>query len=165
MFKQIIHTLIRANKKEIARIMSDIRFFYKNLKENDTNIMIDDCFDKAVKNKYWNYLNYERGLTNPEKDYLQQGIMSILLFACFHYLDNKELAIASDSVDIHNSLLRFRCTNRISCDLHYKLMDAIIMVEKRKNGVLDQGEKNKLYKSIAWTLQNIILKNTNIDNN
>ena len=165
MFKQLIHTFIKANNKEVAQIMSEIKSFYKNIEENYANKMIDDCFDKAIKKKYWNYLNYGKGLNKSEKDYLQQGIMSILLFSCFHYLDNKETVIGSSSADIHNSLLHFNCTNHISCELHDKLKGAIIMIEKKKTGNLDKGENNKIYKSITWTLQNIILKNSSIHSN
>ena len=166
MLKQLIHSVFKADTKEVIQITSDIKSFYRNIVENHKDVVDDEpYFNKVISTKYWSYLNYTKGLNVQEQDFLQQGILSILLFLSFHYLDNKEGQIGSNSTEIYKSLMHFHSINNISMKLRSKLMNAIIMVEKKKNGHYDQESNSEIYKSITWTLQNIILTNSNISNN
>ncbi|RLD60256.1 MAG: hypothetical protein DRJ05_04990 [Bacteroidetes bacterium] len=158
MFKQFIHTVFKAESKEVTQITSDIKSFYKNIEENSASCMADGrYFNNLITAKYWGCLNLKKGLSNREQDFLQQGILSMLLFLSFHFLENKGGPIGSHTIEIYKSIMYFRSPNQESMKLHHLTMNAITLVEKKKHGRFNQETNSEIYKSITWTLQNIIL--------
>ena len=142
-------------------MLFDIRKFYYFIKRND-QIIDKWCFENVVTIKYWNYLYNYNWLNNEEREQLQQGIMSMLLFLCFLYLNNTSFIIINHLAKIKKAINAFKPSCKKSIILHHELTNALKMAEEKKEGSFNFDNNKEIYKSISWTLDKIILTDKNI---
>ena len=158
MLQQFFHNTPENKKYSPKDILYDIDFFYSSLQQ--TPGLIDNrFFEKIFRAPYWKFLKHFDELDKEELDYLHQGVMGILLFMGYQYLFDKGDQIAKAHKEITGSLYRFSSDNGKTEKLKDLVLETLKMVALKKAGQLDVNRNNEIYKSITWTLKNIVLNN------
>jgi len=160
----ILHFLKRQFKfdeKAVDDIFYDIGFFKQYIIHNEP--LLDEWYLKNIFTiKYWNYLHNYKWLNSNRLDYLQQGILSLLLFINYQYLENRNRIIVAHIDTINKSLKNFSSHNQKTLKLYRMVKSSIGKVERKMAGDFNSETNIEIYKSITWTLKNIILADKNI---
>ena len=161
MLQQLINTVFRFDKKVVSEIFLDIDLFNNYIISNGQPL--DEWYLKNIfTTNYWNYLHNYKWLNSNKLDYLQQGILSLLLFTNYQYLENRNRIIVTHIDVINKSLKKFSSHNQKTLKLLQMVKSSIRMVERKKAGNSISETDNEINKSIIWTLKNIILTERNI---
>jgi hypothetical protein len=163
MLKQIIHTVFKTEKKVLPNIILDINSFY-DIIATDNFDTCDWDFDNMVSGKYWLFLDNKYKAFETEKDFIQQGILTLLLFMVFQLLDDRANLSIGQLKGIKKSIYNFESDNTKSIKLLGFVQNAIILAELKTLYKTDESPNEDIYRSISWTLQNIILLNQSITN-
>ncbi len=156
MFQQLIHTIFKNDRKKVLTVITDIETFYTYMQKNRQ--LEDDLYLKnLLSNNYWYYLHKYSWLSHEHENYLHQGILNFILFHCYQYLDNKEDQINKSTHSILSSLYSFSSQNEKTKKLQSMVIEALIMVRRKKQGDFKIENNSIIYKYITWTLQNTIL--------
>jgi hypothetical protein len=163
MLKQIIHKVFKTEKKALPQIISDINSFYEII-ATDSFDTCDWDFDNLISGKYWLFLDSKYKGFKTERDFIQQGILTMLLFLVFQLLENRTRLSIVQLKEIKKSIYNFKNGNAKSIKLFGFVQNAINLAELKTLCKTDKGSNEDIYRSISWTLQNIILINQRIPN-
>jgi len=156
MLQQIIHTFFKQDKKGVLAIIANIEIFYSYILKNGQ--LVDDWNLKNLfPNNYWSYLQSYNWLSKKYENYLHQGVLNFILFLSYQYLDNRGDHIKKSTQKVLNSIYSFSPKNKKTKKLHSFVIEALIMVKKKKQDNFNIENNSKILKSITWTLQNTIL--------
>ena len=157
MLQQLLHN--PSNKKYRPEdIINDIDFFYALLQQNP-ELLDNRFFEKIFPAPYWKFLKHFDELEKEELDYLHNGILGILLFMGYQYLYEKGDKIVKAHKEIADSLHAFSSGNEKTEKLKGLVLETLNKVVRKKAGEFDKNQNNEIYKSITWTLKNIVLNN------
>lgn len=160
MLQQLINSVFRPKKEIVSDIFFDIDLFNNYIIGNGQ--LFDEWYFRNIfTTEYWNYLNNYGWLSRNEQNKLHQGILSILLFLVLHFLEGKNRIIEDHLDEINRSLDNFNSNNGKSLKLHQLVKESLKLLKRKNSGVNDEEINAEIYKSITWTLKNIIL----VDNN
>ena len=156
MLQQLLHTIFKPDRKRISAVITDIEIFYTYMHKNKQ--LEDDIYLIYIySNNYWSYLHSYSWLSHEQENYLHQGILNFILFHCYQYLDNKEDQFYKSTHKILNSLYSFSPQNEKTRKLQSMVIEALIMVKRKKQGNFNIENNSVIFKYITWTLQNTIL--------
>ena len=156
MFHQLIHTIFKNDRKRISAVINDIEIFYTHMQKNK---QLEDhlYLRNLLSNNYWSYLHSYSWLSPESENYLHQGILNFILFLCYQYLDNNEEQIYKSTNEILSSLYSFSPQNEKTKKLQNMVIEALIMVNRKKQDNFHIENNSVIFKYITWTLQNTIL--------
>ncbi|RLD37127.1 MAG: hypothetical protein DRI89_15510 [Bacteroidetes bacterium] len=156
MFQQLLNSVFKPDKKIVSDIFFDIDLLYGYISNNGQ--VFDEWYFKNIFTiAYWNYLNNYSWLSNDEQARLHQGILSMILFLLLLLLEDKNKGIEKHLVDISKSLYSFKSNNSSSLKLCQLVRSSIKLLERKKTNGHNEETNTAIYKSISWTLKNIIL--------
>ncbi len=161
MIQHYIYGFLGLNKKKVSGIFLDIELFYNYIQQNG-QIFDEWYFNNIFDIKYWNYLNNYKWLSNKETDMLHQGILNLILFLCYQNLEDNNSTIHKHLSEIQKSLIRFSSKSPKTQKLYHLVEKAIKLVENKKDDGYNIEINTEIYKSITWTLKNIILVDKNM---
>lgn len=153
MVQQILYHVFRSDKSKVQDIFYDLTLFYKFINQND-RILDDWYFQNVFTSRYWVHLTNYDWLTDDEMTCLHQGILNLILFLSYQYLDNKGKHIEKISQKAFRSLSSFSPQAEKTKKLRNNVLKALMMVEKKRQGSLSIVDNVEMNKTITWTLQN-----------
>jgi len=153
MLQQLLHTIFKNDRKRILTVITDIETFYVYMQKT-SQLSNGLCLKNLFSNNYWYYLHTYRWLSYERENYLHQGILNFILFHCYQYLDNKEDQINKSTHKILSSLYSFSPQDEKTKKLQSMVIEALIMVRRKKQGNFNIENNSIIYKYITWTLQN-----------
>ncbi len=157
MLTQLLQTFFGNDKKKVAGIMKDIDFFYGYIEKNG-QVMDEWYFSHVFTTPYWNYLHRYKWLNRADQDFLDRGILSILLFMAYNYLEGKGDIIVRHLDEIKQNVKHFQSSDVQAKKLQNIVTGALKLAEKKQKGVFDNKTNKTIFKSITWTLKNIVLQ-------
>ncbi|MCF6171236.1 MAG: hypothetical protein L3J66_09695 [Bacteroidales bacterium] len=161
MLAKLKQTVFRNNKKKVSEIMNDIHLFYQYIDENGQ--LIDYWyFDHVFTANYWNYLRNYKWLSSHEQDFLHRGILSMLLFMGYLYLDGKADPFIGHLSEIKSAVANFHSHKAQNKKLSGMVNNALDLAEKKQGGHFNSETHTDIFKSISWTLKSIVLANKTV---
>ncbi len=149
---QIIYHVFKINKAKVSLVLSDIEYFNVYVIKNGT--LTDSLYFKNVLNhKHWRHLRKFSWLNNEQQKFLENGILSILLFMAYMILENQISINKSQIKSINRHLLLYVPVNKQSKKLHHFTINAYMKIIKG-----NATNNNEIMRYLSWTLDNIILK-------
>ena len=158
MFQQLINSIIKPSRSQIADIMFDIDLFFNYL--NQYGQIIDVWyFQNVFTSNYWEYLGNYNWLSQKKQDFIHQGIMSIVLTMCYQHMEQTRKISSSNQDSILRSLEHFRSDNVKSKKLRNIVISSMNLIKEQNTENYSEETKSEIYNSILWTIKNIILIN------
>jgi len=163
MFQRLLSNTIHFKRKEISNVIEDINLFYSYLRQNNLDIN-DWYFDNIFTLKYHNYLHNYSWLNKRELDYLQQGILNLILFKYYRGIGETSTSVNKNVLrKVTRVIAKHNPPNPITQKLQTLVLNALKSgVGNHNNYIIND---NDILKSINWSLQNIILTEKPYNNN
>ena len=147
----LTYSFSKASKDKVAMIFSDIDYFNNYIHQFGT---ITDArfFEKVINSKYWRYLKKFSWLDYNSQQYLDNGVLTILLFMAYMVQEGQIQISERKLKAINRYLLFFNADNDKTIKLHKFTIDAYMSLHYE-----NYNNNHEIMKSISWTLDNIIL--------
>jgi len=159
MIRQLANNIFSIDKNRITLVLDEIDLFYYYL-QNNTDTFDDWYFKNIFTTHYWHYLKNYKWLSSEKQDHLHQGILSIVLFQSYNSLEYKPNALDTNLIKIEKAIANLVSKDKKSLALKGFALRAIDLLKHKSNGN-GNNSKAEIYKSIKWTLINIIFKQEN----
>jgi hypothetical protein len=160
MIRQLANNIFSIDKSRVTIVLDEIDLFYHYL-QNNTDMFDDWYFKNIFTTQYWYYLKNYKWLSVNKQDYLHQGILSFIMFLCYNSIEGQPNIIDSHLGEVEKAIRDFASNNKKSLALKSFSLRAIELLKHKSNHTDDDNNKAEIYKSIKWTLINIIFKQEN----
>jgi len=114
-------------------------------------------FRKSRHLRYWNYLHHYSWLSAAQQNKLTTGCLNIILFMAHDYIQDNGIIIRKNIADIANAVNNFQPGTAEQKKLWFMVKEALILCERKINGVQDTKRESSIYQSITWTLKHTVL--------
>jgi len=155
MFQQLINNYFRPNKSKITDVLFDIELFFNYMQQYQ---QYDDVwyFQNVFSSSYWNYLGRYSWLSTEQQNYLNQGILCIILFRCYQHIEGSNRFRDNEILEIKSSILKYNIEDIPSIEMKNIVITAIRSLENMDTSICDC----EVIKSISRTLRSTVVMNS-----
>ncbi len=156
----LISKYLQSRKNSVDETLEDINLFYNFI--SDKGETVDAWFFTHVfTGRYYDYLQDFKFLSPEKLNVLHTGVLTILLFKIIVLSNENQYPDRAELQKIKRRISNFHPADAISRKLTDFIQQAISMCEYG----YETKDINEIYRTIHWTMNNVIKKQALLNNN